>query len=34
MGRKPDLSPEEAEDVRRAYYDRSARWTVRALAHC
>jgi hypothetical protein len=32
MGRKPDLTPEEAEDVRRLYYDRTAKWTVAALA--
>ena len=34
MGRRPDLTPEEAEDVRRAFYDRSAKWTALTLAHC
>jgi hypothetical protein len=28
MGRKPDLTPEEAEEVRLAYYDRNAKWTA------
>ena len=33
MGRKPDLTPEQAEEVRVRYYDRAAKWTVTALAH-
>jgi hypothetical protein len=33
MGRKPDLNPEEAEEVRIHYYDRAAKWTVAELAH-
>ena len=32
MGRPPDLTPEEAEEVRLLYYDRSAKWTTGALA--
>ena len=33
-GRKPDLSVQEADEVREAYYDRQAKWTVTALARC
>ena len=32
MGRRPDLTPEEAEEIRLRYYDRSAKWTPAALA--
>jgi Mor family transcriptional regulator len=32
MGRKPDLTPEEAEEVRTSYYDRNARNTAATLA--
>ena len=32
MGRKPDLTPEQAEEVRLFYYDRAAKWTVAAQA--
>jgi hypothetical protein len=33
MGRKPALTPEQADEVRRFYGDRAAKWTVSALAH-
>jgi hypothetical protein len=33
MGRKPDLTPEEAEEIRLVYFDRASKWTVTSLAH-
>jgi hypothetical protein len=32
MSRLPDLSPEEAEEVRQLYRDQNTKWTVMALA--
>ena len=32
-GRKRAVTPEQAEEIRRFYNDRAAKWTVTALAH-
>jgi len=33
-GRKPDLTPEQARELREAYYDKSGKWSRIALAKC
>ena len=32
MGRRPDLTPEQAEEIRSFYFDRKAKWTAASLA--